>query len=102
MRRYHPSWCARTACTAYGVEGDSEGGYELWHRSEPVVIPTDDPHVSLFIHRFAEPDGSNECLELAMLKVASPTPWYLTPTNRELVLPHQSAGAMYEAMAALV
>ncbi|GAA1575560.1 hypothetical protein GCM10009827_116750 [Dactylosporangium maewongense] len=104
MRLYHPDWCARTACTAYGVEGDRDQTFELWHRSEPLVIQTDNPRVSLFIHRFAEVDGSGECLELAMLEIASAKPWYLTDSvaNRELVLPRESADAMFLAMAALV
>lgn len=76
-RTDHPDWCARSACTAYGVEGDGCDRFERWHRSEPLVVRTGDPEYCLLIHRFAEVDGTDEHVELAKVAMPVTLPWYL-------------------------
>ncbi|GAB3868123.1 hypothetical protein ACFPIJ_23860 [Dactylosporangium cerinum] len=94
----HPDWCARTACTAYLPDGDE------YHRSEPLVVKTDDPAINLFISKIADPDGSDEHIELSILQLSDGQPWHLTePTaNRELLLPTTTADAVRRALADLV
>ncbi|GAA0723579.1 hypothetical protein [Dactylosporangium roseum] len=94
---YHPDWCARNACTAYVEDGD-----EL-HRSEPMVIKTDDPTVDLFVYKTAGPDGATEYIEMARLDVPTEQSWHLSEPvlGTELVLPMSSAGAVVRAMAVL-
>lgn len=91
---YHPDWCSLGACTAYSASCDpEESALERWHRSEPVVIKTDDPNARLFVHWFAEADGSGEYLEVSMLETSDEQPWYLTDPvpGKELLLPRWSA-----------
>jgi hypothetical protein len=94
---YHPDWCSRTACTAYLEDGD-----EL-HRSEPIVIKTDDPGVALFIAKTANRSGTGACIEIAKLSVPTTQPWHLSEPvdGTELVLPTQTASAMMRAAATL-
>lgn len=94
---YHPDWCSRAACTAYLDNGD-----EL-HRSEPVVIKTDDPGVELFIAKTANRSGGGVCVEMAKLNVPTVQPWHLSEPvdGTELVLPLQTASAMVRAAAVL-
>lgn len=94
----HPDWCVRTACTAYVPDGDE------YHRSEPVVVKTDDPAINLFICKLADPDGTDEHIEIAMLQLSEGQPWYLTEpiANREILLPRDSADAVRQALTELV
>ncbi|GAB3845792.1 hypothetical protein ACFPIJ_38745 [Dactylosporangium cerinum] len=64
----HPVWCVRAACTAYAPNGD-----EL-HRSEPVVVKTSDPAVGLYLSKVADPDGSDEHIELVLLELVEDSP----------------------------
>ena len=94
---YHPSWCALDACTAYVEHSD-----EL-HRSEPVVVETDDPTVELFVFKTANPDGRSVCIELVKLTVPTALSWHLSEPllGTELVLPMTSAEAVSRAVAVL-
>jgi hypothetical protein len=94
---HHPDWCSRHACTAYVEQAD-----EL-HRSEPVVIETDDPTINVFVYRTADPGGDAEYIEMVKLTVPSARPWYLAEPlpGTELVLPVASAGAISRAVAVL-
>ncbi|MET7419909.1 hypothetical protein [Dactylosporangium sp. NPDC005555] len=99
----HPAWCARNACTAYGVEGDRSEQFERWHRSDPLIIKRGDPAVGIFIHKFAEPDGSDEHIELAALALPTVVPWYLAEpvADTTILLPLHSADAVWRAVAEL-
>ncbi|GAA3232700.1 hypothetical protein ACFO1B_21120 [Dactylosporangium siamense] len=94
----HPDWCARRVCTAY-LPGADE-----YHRSEPLVVKTDDPAINLFISKIADPDGSHEHIELSMLQLSDGQPWHLTEplAGRELLLPSAAADAACRALAELV
>ncbi|WP_327006859.1 hypothetical protein OHA72_06020 [Dactylosporangium sp. NBC_01737] len=94
----HPVWCARAACTAYMPGGDE------YHRSDPLVAKTDDPAINLYISKIADPDGSDEHIELSMLQLSDGQPWHLTEpiASRELLLPSTTADAARRALAELV
>jgi hypothetical protein len=94
----HPDWCAHAACTAYTPDGDR------YHRSEPLVVKTDDPAISLFISKIADPDGDGEHIEMSMLQLSEGQPWHLTEpiAGRELLLPSIAADAARRALAELV
>lgn len=100
---YHPDWCSLAACTAYGVSHDPEDPLERWHRSEPLVIKTGDPAARLFVHWFAEADGSEEHLEVSMLETSDEQPWYLTDPvpGREFSLPRWSADSLLLGLSTL-
>ncbi|MFF5233659.1 hypothetical protein [Dactylosporangium sp. NPDC000521] len=99
----HPDWCARTACTAYGVEGDTDDSFERWHRSEPLLVQTSDPATGLVVHKFAEADGSDEHIELAAVALPVTRPWYLAEPQqgRTIVLRQELAGVLAHAVAQL-
>ncbi|MET7426634.1 hypothetical protein [Dactylosporangium sp. NPDC005555] len=101
---YHPDWCGLAACTAYGVSHDPGGLLERWHRSEPLVIKTNDPTARLFVHWFAEADGSDEHLEVSMLETSDEQPWYLTDPvpGKELLLPRWSADSLLLGLSKLM
>jgi hypothetical protein len=68
----HPSWCSLAHCNAYPIRPrDRE-----YHRSEPLVVSTEDPGVALFVHRGADRDGSEEYIEKAELDVPFDGPFY--------------------------
>jgi hypothetical protein len=69
----HPAWCCRRHCTAYAPAGAVDRRY---HRSEPLVLPTDDPLVRWYVHLAADPDGSEPYIELAELEAPVPDPWW--------------------------
>ncbi|MET7422055.1 hypothetical protein [Dactylosporangium sp. NPDC005555] len=100
----HPDWCTRAACTAYGVDGDSSDRYERWHRSEPLVVQTSEPTIGLFIHRFAEADGTDESIELTAVELPVVVPWYLAEPvdDRTFLLRQDSAAALMQAVANLL
>ncbi|MDG6105454.1 hypothetical protein Daura_47285 [Dactylosporangium aurantiacum] len=97
IAEYHPDWCSRAACTAYTEVGDD------LHRSEPVVIKTDDPTVELFVFKTAYMDGTHEYIEMAKLEVPTVRPWHLSEPvlGTELILPMSSATAALRAVAVL-
>lgn len=94
----HPDWCARAACTAYLPGGDE------YHRSEPWFVKTDDPAINLVIYKIADPDGTEEHVELSMLQLSDGQPWHLAEpiAGRELLLPCATADAARQALAELV
>ncbi|MER7279031.1 hypothetical protein ABT369_31790 [Dactylosporangium sp. NPDC000244] len=94
---YHPDWCSEAACTAYLDEADQ------LHRSEPIVIETDDPTVELYVFKTAYDDGSGEYIEMVKLDVPTVRPWHLSKPflGVELILPVSSAAAVLQAVAAL-
>ncbi|WP_238006128.1 hypothetical protein KZZ52_51700 [Dactylosporangium sp. AC04546] len=92
----HPNWCSRAVCTAYGPAADE------YHRSEPIVVRTDDPRVDLFISKVADPDGTNEYIEITALERDDQQPWHLREPVRGMCLPRASADAAWRAMAELV
>ncbi|MEV4134040.1 hypothetical protein AB0J72_17950 [Dactylosporangium sp. NPDC049742] len=95
---FHRDWCSRTACTAYLPDGDE------YHRSEPLFLKTDDPAINLVICKLADPDGTEEHIELSMLQLSGGQPWHLTEpiAGRELLLPSSTADAARRALAELV
>jgi hypothetical protein len=97
VTEYHPDWCSRAACTAYLDEGDE------FHRSEPVVIKTDDPMVEIYAFKTAYQDGTDEYIEMVKLHVPAMEPWHLARPvlGVELVLPIASATAVLRAVAVL-
>ncbi|WP_433065106.1 hypothetical protein [Dactylosporangium sp. CS-033363] len=91
----HFWWCGY--CTAYGHDAD---GY---HRSSPVVITTDDPHVQLYVHKGADADGTDEYVEIAALDCRTTgQPWHLREPIRALYLPRATADAVWRAVQAFV
>ncbi|MET7424980.1 hypothetical protein [Dactylosporangium sp. NPDC005555] len=99
----HPDWCVRTACTAYGVEGDDIRHHEQWHRSAPLVVTTGDPAIGLCVHRFAEADGSDEYIELAALELPIVGAWFLAEPvhDRTILLRHECVAGLAQAVAQL-
>ncbi|GAA3209256.1 hypothetical protein ACFO1B_51465 [Dactylosporangium siamense] len=99
----HPDWCTRTACTAFGVEGDDGHRYERWHRSAPIVIDTNDPSIGICVHRFAEADGTDEHIELAAVELPVARPWYLAEPvrGRTILLRRETATALMLAVSEL-
>ena len=99
--RSHPRWCARRFCTAYATAVE-----EQLHRSEPIVIATDDPRIAIYVHRDAAPDGSQSFVDITELEGRVAEPWYLhEPCERwsaELMLPVGLAEKLQSAIAALV
>lgn len=93
----HPDWCSRAACTAY-VQGGDE-----YHRSEPLVVKTDDPAVGLYVCKLADPDGGEEFIEFSLLEHTDSKPWHLIePMNcREILLSKASVGALDLALTAM-
>ncbi|MFF5232798.1 hypothetical protein [Dactylosporangium sp. NPDC000521] len=94
---HHPEWCTRTACTAYGVDQD---GY---HRSEPHIIATIDPTISVVIHKGADPDGTGEYVELAEVTLTPDEPWHLSEPvlGREFLFSRAAVDAVRHALAEL-
>jgi hypothetical protein len=94
----HPAWCVRTACTAYIPDSD-----EL-HRSEPIVVKTSDPAVGLYLSKVADPDGSDEHIELVLLELVDGQPWHLTEPlyGREILMSLDGADAVRQALHELV
>jgi len=73
MSETHPHWCSPTSCTAY-----SDAMTDLlYHRSEPVIIPTEDDWINIYIYRIADSDGRFEYVEVAELDEPVHEPWYL-------------------------
>lgn len=95
---YHPAWCDPKHCTAY-----------LWqdhdaHRSEAVVVPTEDHNVSVFIYRAADPDGTGERIELAELEAATAENWHTVGQEffqADLSMPLRMAAELQDALAAM-
>src|SRR5688572_17398371 len=102
MTGAHPHWCSAASCTAYSTELTDL----LYHRSEPVVIPSEDDRIKIYVFRMADADGAVEHVELAYLEEPIGTPWYLHepcgggPT--ELVMPIDVAGQVQSAIATCV
>jgi hypothetical protein len=95
-RLCHPSWCSRRQCTAYPVRPmDRE-----YHRSEPLVVPTEDPDVAVFVHRGADPDGGKEYIEIAELELPLDGPFYEERPRygQEIILPVPVADALRRAI----
>ncbi len=64
---FHPTWCARDAtCTAYDQHDSSQA-----HRTQPVVIDTEDDGVKICVWVDATPDGSRLSIEVS--EVLGPT-----------------------------
>ncbi|MEV0560977.1 hypothetical protein [Dactylosporangium sp. NPDC050588] len=99
----HPNWCTRSACTAYGVEGDINDAFERWHRSEPLLVQTSDPTTGLVVHKFAEADGTDEHIELAAVALPVTRPWYLAEPQqgRTIVLRQEFADVLVQAVVQL-
>ncbi|MER7003886.1 hypothetical protein ABT297_12690 [Dactylosporangium sp. NPDC000555] len=96
VEEYHPDWCDRAACTAYGPRAD---GY---HRSEPFVLATDGPGVQLYVYKVADWDGTNESIEIAQLeRRTADKPWHLREPLREMHLPQTTATALQGVLAKL-
>jgi transcriptional regulator with XRE-family HTH domain len=58
---FHPQWCARGgSCTAYDPRDSSQA-----HRTEPVVIDTEDDGVKICLWVDATPDGSRLSIEIS-------------------------------------
>ncbi|WP_433079438.1 hypothetical protein ACQP1P_40160 [Dactylosporangium sp. CA-052675] len=92
----HPDWCSRVACTAYGSDADQ------YHRSEPIVVPTEDPRVDLFISKVADRDGLDEYIKIAKLERHASPAWHLREPVRALIMARSSAEGAWRAMAELV
>ncbi|MFI5915725.1 hypothetical protein [Dactylosporangium sp. NPDC051541] len=73
------------------------------HRSEPVVIASGDGATALYLYRTADPDGTGEFVTVAKLEAPPQEVWYLTEPigGREILIPHASADAARNALAAL-
>jgi hypothetical protein len=64
---FHPHWCARgVSCTAYDPRDSSQV-----HRTEPIVIDTEDNGVKICLWVDATPDGSRLSIEIS--EVPGPT-----------------------------
>lgn len=92
--QHHPDWCSPSACTAYGPMADE------FHRSEPIVVKTDDPVLCLYVYKVA--DGGGEFVEMSLLEPLDGMPWHLCEPvcNREIVVPQKSVDAMRQAFVA--
>ncbi|MFG2044728.1 hypothetical protein [Dactylosporangium sp. NPDC048998] len=73
-----------------------------YHRSQPFIVQTDDPRIDLFISKVADPDGTNEYIEITELERDDDQPWHLREPVRGMFLPRASADAAWRAMAELV
>src|SRR4051812_5724453 len=100
----HPDWCTRTACTAYEMGRGDGDQFERWHRSDPLVVKTDDASVDLLIHKFAEVDGTDEHIEVAAMKLPIEQPWYLAEPieGHTMLFRRDAAAGLNVAMAQLV
>ncbi|MET7424976.1 hypothetical protein [Dactylosporangium sp. NPDC005555] len=84
--------------SSYVADGDG------LHRSEPIVVKTSDPPVGLYLSKVADPDGSDEHIELVMLELVDRQPWHLTEPlhGREILMSIDRAEAVRHALAELV
>jgi len=71
-QRHHPIWCSPLLCNAY----PSQPHDREYHRSEPLMLPTESPRSAFFVHRGASPDGSGEYIEIAELEIPFAGPFY--------------------------
>jgi hypothetical protein len=71
-RRWHPSWCVRKYCTAYPKRPHDRE----YHRSEPLIVVTEDPDVAVFVHRSADPEDGAEFIEITELDIPFDGPFY--------------------------
>lgn len=94
---FHPAWCSPEACSV------ADPTLEPYHRSEPIILPTDDPGVSLYLYREAYEDCSAEFLVMVKLVVADDQPWYLTEPlgGREISLLKDDVETATKAMTSL-
>jgi len=94
----HPSWCTRKHCTAYPMQPvDRE-----YHRSEPLIVSTEDPGVAVYVHRSADPDGSAQYVEIVELDIPFDGPSFEARARfgQELILPLPIAEALRQAIGA--
>ncbi|MFF5234406.1 hypothetical protein [Dactylosporangium sp. NPDC000521] len=68
-----------------------------------MILPTDDPDVSLYLYREAFGDCSAEFLVMAKLDVTDEAPWYLTEPQggREISMLKDEVESTTKAMASL-
>jgi hypothetical protein len=96
MTLTHPRWCVRSTCSADDPERIQA------HRSAPIVIPTSDAGVALYVSALATPDVDDVSIELVELKVPFVGPFYEAPTTSrlhpELVLSRTEAIALCRAL----
>ena len=101
MVQTHPSWCSPINCTAY----DNEYTDHRCHRSDPVVLPTTDHHIKIYVYRSAE-NASDNRIELIELEEPITTPWYLNePRDKhvaEMAMSLEMAHRMQSAITALI
>lgn len=93
----HPRWCVRQFCTV-ATDAEVERRY---HRTKPLIIPTDDPAVSYYVHMGANADGSDPYLEIDELETSVGEVWWHPPTRplSELIMPLERATALHRVVA---
>ena len=94
----HPSWCAREFCTAF-CQSDRE-----YHRTAPIIVPTEDPGSAIFVHAGADADGSGLYVEVAELDLPLTHAFYLcvrkAEPRPELLMTADVAKAVHAALSA--
>ena len=101
-QHWHPTWCDPASCTAYSDNLEDE----LVHRSAPVVIATEDEELSIYLHRWAEADGSDGHITISEREGEICEPWYFgIPRMRrgeaEMLLDLDRAVQIHDALDAL-
>lgn len=98
---WHPRWCAAEACTAYA---DPEAVERRYHRSSPIVVETDDPFVSLYVHLGTSADGGSAYVGMSELERPFILPWFEEEPicARSFAMPVEQADELRHALACAV